>query len=51
MNKNNPTIKAILSPEQVFQFLLDINEQRQREIRIEDCVRRISMDVSTLNLN
>lgn len=51
MKEKTPTIKAILSPEQVFQFLSDINDQKQRDIRLEECVRRLSMDVSTLNLN
>ncbi len=50
--KQKPLIvKPIVSAEAVFQFLKDINEQRQKEIRLEESVRRLSMDVRTLNLN
>lgn len=44
-------IKPIVSAEAVFQFIKDINEQRQKEVRLEEAVKRLSMDFSTLNLN
>lgn len=47
----NPTVKIIISPEQVFQFLKDDQEQRRQEIRLEDAIRRLSMESSVLNLN
>lgn len=51
MSKKFHEVKLIASPEEVFHFLKDINELRQIEIRNEDMVRRMSLDVSTLNLN
>lgn len=44
-------VKLIASPEEVFHFLKDINELRQIEIQREELVRRMSLDISTLNLN
>ena len=51
MQNPNQPIKAIISPEQIFQFMCDAQDQRIKEIRLEDAIRRLSMDVSTLNLN
>ena len=51
MSKKFHEVKFIASPEEVFHFLKDINELRQIEIQREELVRRMSLDVSTLNLN
>lgn len=46
----NPTVRPIHSAEEVYQFIQDQNEQRQREIRLEDIVNHISR-TNTLNWN
>ena len=46
----NPTIRPISSPEDVYQFMQDANEQRQREIQMEDIVSHISRS-NQLNWN
>lgn len=42
--------KPTITPEEVYQFIQDANEQRQREIRMEDLIEHISRS-TTLNWN
>lgn len=41
--------KKILSPEYVFQFLKDSNDQRRKDIQLERAVEVLSMDYINLN--
>lgn len=45
------TIKPIHAPEEIFQFLSDSNQQRQREIQLESEVERLSRELITIILN
>lgn len=41
--------KKILSPEYIFQFLKDSNDQRRKDIQLERAVEVLSMDYINLN--
>lgn len=41
----------LLDPEFIYDYICDINAQRQREILLQDEVERLSNRISTLNLN
>lgn len=47
----NLPIKPIISPEEIFKYIYDSNEQRKRDIRLEECVRQLSLDTSVINYN
>lgn len=43
--------KPIISPEEIFQFLHDCNQERRREIKRADDIERISREYPEVNFN